>query len=68
MTSVREAKITNPGERYHRAFLIEPSPSRYVHVAVQVDPAITTGLERWSLGAGRSTGRGEPVSALSGTF
>ena len=35
---MRETKITNPGERYHRASLIEPSHSGYVHIAAQIDP------------------------------
>jgi hypothetical protein len=38
MTSVREVKITNPGERYHRAWLIKPRESGYVHIAAQIDP------------------------------
>jgi hypothetical protein len=29
MTSVLEPKITSPGERYHRAWLMEPSQSGY---------------------------------------
>jgi hypothetical protein len=38
MTSVRSATITNPGQRYHRASLVEPSRSGYVHIAAQIDP------------------------------
>jgi hypothetical protein len=46
MTSVREAKINNPGEQYHRASLIEPSTSGYVHIAAQIDPPSRPGPAR----------------------
>jgi hypothetical protein len=49
MTSVREAKITNPGERYHRASLIEPSQSGYIHIAAQIAPPKRPGPARPSL-------------------
>jgi hypothetical protein len=56
MTSVREAKITNPGERYHRAALIAPSKSGYVHIAAQIDapsragPALPSRVRNEALG------------------
>jgi hypothetical protein len=43
---MRETKITNPGERYHRASLIEPSHSGYVHIAAQIDPPARPGPAR----------------------
>jgi len=43
---MRETKITNPGERYHRASLIEPSHSGYVHIAAQIDPPSRPGPAR----------------------
>jgi hypothetical protein len=46
MTGMPETKITNPGERYHRASLIEPSPSGYVHLAAQIDPPTRPGPAR----------------------
>jgi hypothetical protein len=46
MTSMRETKITNPGQRYHRASLIEPSESGYVHIAAQIDPPSRPGPAR----------------------
>jgi hypothetical protein len=46
MTSIRDVKITNPGERYHRASLIEPSQSGYLHIAAQVDPPSRPGPAR----------------------
>jgi hypothetical protein len=42
-TTTREPKITNPGGRYHRASLIEPSQSGYVHIAAQIDPPTRPG-------------------------
>jgi hypothetical protein len=46
MTTVPAAKITNPGERYHRASLTEPSQSGYVHIAAQIDPQSRPGPAR----------------------
>ena len=46
MTDMPETKITNPGERYHRASLIEPSHSGYVHIAAQIDPPSRPGPAR----------------------
>jgi hypothetical protein len=46
MTSPRETRITNPGGRYHRASLIEPSHSGYVHIAAQIDPPARPGPAR----------------------
>jgi hypothetical protein len=43
---MRETRITNPGGRYHRASLIEPSPSGYVHIAAQIDPPSRPGPAR----------------------
>jgi hypothetical protein len=46
MTSARGTRITNPGGRYHRASLIEPSHSGYVHIAAQIDPPARPGPAR----------------------
>jgi hypothetical protein len=46
MTTMPATKITNPGGRYHRASLIEPSHSGYVHVAAQIDPPSRPGPAR----------------------
>jgi hypothetical protein len=41
-----QTKIKNPGGRYHRASLIEPSHSGYVHIAAQIDPPTRPGPAR----------------------
>src|SRR5262249_7188865 len=46
ITATPETRITNPGGRYHRASLIEPSPSGYVHIAAQIDPPTRPGPAR----------------------
>ena len=43
---MQQTKITNPGEHYHRASLIEPSHSGYVHIAAQIDPPTRPGPAR----------------------
>jgi hypothetical protein len=57
MTSVREAKITNPGGRYHRASLVEPSHSGYVHIAAQIDPPTRPGPARATRARNEALGR-----------
>ena len=56
---MRETKITNPGERYHRASLIEPSHSGYVHIAAQIDPPTRPGPAR------PTRARDEALAAMS---
>jgi hypothetical protein len=46
LTTTPETRITNPGGRYHRASLIEPSHSGYVHIAAQIDPPTRPGPAR----------------------
>jgi hypothetical protein len=46
MTIMQETKISNPGERYYRASLIEPSHSGYLHIAAEVDPPTRSGPAR----------------------
>jgi hypothetical protein len=59
MAVMQEIKITNPGERYHRASLIEPSPSGYVHIAAEIDPPSRPGP------AGPTRARNDALAELS---
>jgi len=56
---MQQTKITNPGEHYHRASLIEPSHSGYVHIAAQIDPPTRPGPAR------PTRARDEALAALS---
>jgi hypothetical protein len=53
------ATILNPGDRYHRASLIEPSPAGYVHIATAVDAPARPGPSRL-------TARARELLALQG--
>jgi hypothetical protein len=57
MTIMRQTNITNPGERYHRGSLIEPSQSGDVHIAAQIDPPSRPGPDRATRGGNEALAR-----------